>query len=102
MTEAVRSLLRKTPLVQTTIDELCHEVNSYDMRLGHHPYLGGSIQMASDIWLYPALHWIARGVGLSPDASPAIAALVSDRPSLGAWAERFAALPGAEHTYPPH
>ena len=102
VTEAARSLIRKNSIDQTTIDALSHAMDSYDVRLSQNPYLGGSIPMASDIWLYPALHWIARGVALSSDAPAAIATLVSDRPFLNAWMDRFAALQGVEDTYPPH
>lgn len=102
VTETARSLLRKTSVDHSTIDALCREMDSYDTRLNQNPYLGGSIPMASDIWLYPALHWIARGVALSPDAPAAIATLVSDRPFLNAWMDRFAALQSVEDTYPPH
>lgn len=59
VTETARTLLRKTRLDHSTIDVLCREMDSYETRLSQQPYLGGSIPMASDIWLYPALHWIA-------------------------------------------
>lgn len=102
VTAVAQSLLRKRPLENGTIDALCREVDTFDARLEQAPYLGGTVPMASDIWLYPALHWIARGVELSPNAPSAIATLTSDRPSLNAWMTRFESLAGVDGTYPPH
>ena len=58
--------------------------------------------MANDIWLYPALHWIARGVVKSTAAPKAVARLTEDRPALSGWMTRMAVLPGVAETYPPH
>ena len=67
------------------------------------PFLGGAEPMANDLWLFPTLGWIERGVEKAGDAAPALAVtLVTDRPALARWRERFAALPGITDTHPPH
>lgn len=72
-------------------------------RLTDAPYLGGSEPMAADIWLYPAMGWIGRGIERTRDAvPPALAKWRVAHPALAAWHDRLAALPGVDATYPPH
>lgn len=72
-------------------------------RLSGAPYLGGSEPMAADIWLYPAMGWIGRGIERTRDAVPsALANWRAEHPALAAWHDRLTALPGVDATYPPH
>ncbi len=72
-------------------------------RLGSTPYLGGAHPMASDIWVYPALHWLARAsVRAGAATPPEICQITDARPNLTAWSARIAALPGVAGTCPPH
>ena len=79
------------------------------------PFLGGTEPMAPDLWLYPTLGWIARGVekaderagqgtgqGTGGEAPSLVRHLLDDHPPLATWRDRFAALPGVDATYPPH
>ena len=84
-------------------DVLAAAADGYAARLVDQPFLGGDSPMASDIWLYPALHWIARGTALADQNAPEICAtLTSSRPALADWMHRFRAVPGIADTYPPH
>ena len=59
--------------------------------------------MAADIWLYPAMGWIGRGIERTRDAVPsALANWRTTHPALAAWHDRLGALPGVDATYPPH
>ncbi|WP_170431524.1 glutathione S-transferase family protein [Ruegeria arenilitoris] len=98
-----RALLRGKDHDPATLSALSAECDTFDARLAELPFLGGDTPMASDLWLYPAFHWIARGVQLSGPAVPATCAtLTSCRPALAGWMQRFAALPGVADIYPPH
>lgn len=97
-----QSLLRGRQLPEADRDALLSGVDGLSKVLEGQAFLGGDTPMANDIWLYPALRWIARGVAKS-DAPPLlIARLTKDRPALAAWLDRMAALPGVAETYPPH
>ena len=58
---------------------------------------------ASDCWLFPTVHWIARAIEKTSDpVPPALRDHLTARPALQAWCARIAALPGVAATYPPH
>lgn len=72
-------------------------------RLAGAPYLNETTPMAADIWLYPALGWIGRGMVKTRDPVPPVLAKWRERhPALAEWQDRLAALPGVEATTPPH
>ncbi|MEO3415739.1 glutathione S-transferase family protein [Roseovarius sp. CAU 1744] len=102
VTVTAQSLLRGMPLPDAERDALLVGVDALSKTLETQHFLGGGTPMANDIWLYPALHWIARGVVKSGAAPLPIARLTEDRPALAAWMARIAALPGVAETYPPH
>ncbi len=97
-----RALLRGQQVPNEDLQVLLAEVDLLSNALTKQRFLGGGTAMANDIWLYPALHWIARGVALSPSAPKAVRRLTTDRPPLTDWMGRVAALPGVAETYPPH
>lgn len=105
-TTVARGLLRGTADAPEWADAartLEREIDALAPRLDASPFLGGDEPTASDIWLYPMLGWIARGVDRADAAAPTVARnLLTGRPWLAAWHERFAALPGVADTYPPH
>lgn len=102
VTQTARALLRGTDHDDAAMAALAAACDAYAQTLATQPFLGGASPMASDIWLYPALHWIARGVALA-DSPPQICVnLTSSRPPLQAWMNRIATLPGIADTYPPH
>ena len=102
VTATAQSLLRGRPLPDADRKALLIGVDSLSKTLENQGFLGGDTPMANDIWLYPALHWIARGVAKSDASPPSIARLTTDRPALATWIDRMAALPGVTETYPPH
>ncbi|MDX8350654.1 glutathione S-transferase family protein [Cognatiyoonia sp. IB215446] len=103
VTATAQALLRGTSHDPTNLASLADACDEYASRLAHQPFLGGDSAMASDIWLYPALHWIARGTALAGPKAPEICtSLTSSRPALADWMDRFRAVPGVADTYPPH
>lgn len=102
VTQTARALLRGTANDDAALTTLATACDAYAQTLATQPFLGGASPMTSDIWLYPALHWIARGVALADNPPPFCATLTSSRPALQTWADRMAALPGVADTYPPH
>ncbi|WP_341367563.1 glutathione S-transferase family protein [Yoonia sp. BS5-3] len=97
-----QGLLRGRVIEPATVEQLSRLMDGYEERLTELTFLGGETAMAADIWLYPALHWIARGVTLSDRPPPKIASLVQDRPAIEGWMIRMRELPGVDQTYPPH
>lgn len=103
VTATAQALLRSTAHEPATLADLGTVCDIYADQLTGQPFLGGETPMTSDIWLYPALHWIARGVALAGDAAPeTCVTLTSSRPALHDWMARMATLPGVADTYPPH
>ena len=103
VTATAQALLRGTAHDTATLASLADACDGYAARLAHQSFLGGDSPMASDIWLYPALHWIARGTALAgPNTPEACTSLTSSRPALAAWMHRLRAVPGVADTYPPH
>jgi glutathione S-transferase len=102
VTQTARALLRGTANDDAALTTLATACDAYAQTLDTQPFLGGASPMASDIWLYPALHWIARGVALADNPPAICATLTSSRPPLEAWMDRMAAVPGVADTYPPH
>ncbi|MDD7908334.1 glutathione S-transferase family protein [Pseudovibrio exalbescens] len=102
VTSTAQSLLRNRPLPDADRDALLSAADDIAETLESTDFLGGDAPMANDIWLYPALHWIARGVVKSASPPEPVARLSEDRPSLKAWMKRMSALPGVAETYPPH
>lgn len=102
VTGTARALLRGTTHDEANLKTLAAACDVYAETLAMQPFLGGASPMASDIWLYPALHWIARGVALADNPPPICGTLTSSRPPLEAWLDRMATLPGVADTYPPH
>lgn len=97
-----QALIGKRAVPAERVEGLGSEMDAWSARLARAPFLGGDTPMASDIWLYPALHWVARGVQLSQEPPELIARLFDDRPPLAAWSARLAALPGVAGVHPPH
>lgn len=102
LSEVGLGLLRREAIRGEAIAALEAGIDDWRARLDASDFLGGTIPMASDIWLYPALHWIARGVELSAARPQTLHDLIPSRPALAAWLARMAALPGVADTYPPH
>ena len=104
-TRIARGLLRAThdaPDWLEALRALGAELDTLDARLRAEPFLGGAEPMAADLWLFPTLGWIARGVEKNADAPPAARDLVASRSALADWHARFAAWPGVADTHPPH
>ena len=102
VTAAAQGLIRGRPVPKEAVDVIEREADHLDARLTSTPFLGGERPMASDIWLYPALRWIGRGVALNADPPETLRDLVAARPALAAWDARLTALPGVAGTHPPH
>ncbi|MDX8354022.1 glutathione S-transferase family protein [Cognatiyoonia sp. IB215182] len=102
VTAAAQGLIRGRPVPTESVDVLEREADHLDARLASTAFLGGERPMASDIWLYPALRWIGRGVALSSDPPKTLRDLVNARPALAAWDARLTAIPGVASTHPPH
>ena len=102
VTEIATGLLRGREISAGAIATLTAEADRLENQLSSTGFLGGEAPMANDIWLYPTLHWVARGVALNAAPPPPIARLTASRPSLAAWMDLMAALPGVAGTYPPH
>ena len=99
---AARSLLQGRSIPHRTVEVLLSGADTLANTLKERRFLGGDTAMANDIWLYPALHWIARGADVSADAPDSVLRLTHDRPALAQWMDRMTALPGVADTYPPH
>lgn len=97
-----RSLLQGRNIPYSAVEALLSGADTLSNTLNDIHFLGGDVAMANDIWLYPALHWIARGADTSPDAPESVRRLTEDRPPLRKWMDRMTALPGVADTYPPH
>ncbi len=102
ISHTAKALLRHEPLSDGVTDDLLQAMDELNARLGETTYLGGDHLMANDIWLYPALHWIARGVQLNSNAPLSLENLTRERKDIGAWMKRVSAEPGIAETYPPH
>lgn len=103
VTATAQGLLRGNTVSNDIRATLAKEADTLNTRLNNTPFLGGAQPMAADVWLYPAIHWIARGVALASNQAFSEARdLTKSRPALDTWAKRMAALPGVADTYPPH
>ncbi|SFE30887.1 glutathione S-transferase family protein [Shimia marina] len=102
LSEVGLGLMRREVIAKEAITALEAETDAWCVRLEASNYLGGTAPMASDIWLYPALYWIGRGVALNANPPVSLTDFITSRPALAAWRARMAALPGVADTYPPH
>lgn len=102
LSEVGLGLMHREVIPKEAITALEAETDAWCVRLEASNYLGGTAPMASDIWLYPALCWIARGVALNADPPETLTDIITSRPALAAWLARMDALPGVADTYPPH
>lgn len=105
--KVARSLFRATSRVSDdfdgAVDQFLSSLDEIDAGLAGPGFLAGDTPTAADLWLFPLLGWIARGIDTTADAvPPALARWADDRLGLAAWHDRFARLPGVDATTPPH
>lgn len=90
--------------IRAAADELHEELASLEARLAAGQWLVGKQPSAADAAYFVSLQQILRASG-KPAAEPLALGFtpLADRyPRLAAWAERLAALPGIDKTWPPH
>lgn len=81
------------------------ELARIEALLAAQPALAGQALSAADFRLYPVLQFFWRSwlVAEKKGGVPELAALQRDRfPAIDAWCARIEAIPGYEHSYPPH
>lgn len=90
--------------IRAAVDDVHGELARLEERLGHGPWLAGKAVSAADVAYFVSLQLLLRAAA-KPAAEPFALGLLplKDRyPRLAAWAERFAALPRVDRTWPPH
>lgn len=90
--------------IRAAAEELHKELAGLEARLATGQWLVGERPSAADATYFVSLQQILRASG-KPAAEPLALGFtpLGDRyPRLAAWAERLAALPGIDKTWPPH
>lgn len=90
--------------IRAAADDLHRELDHLDERLAHAPWLAGPAVSAADVAGFVLLQQLLRAAS-KPAADPlelGLRPLADRHPALAAWADRFAALPGVDRTWPPH
>lgn len=90
--------------IRAAARDLHGELASLEARLGDGPWLVGATPSAADAVYFVSLQQVLRAAG-KPEAKALELgfAPIGDRyPRIAAWAERLAAHPGVDRTWPPH
>jgi glutathione S-transferase len=80
------------------------ELTRIEDQLSQTTYLQGAHLSAVDVAFYPTVQWLKRALAQHdrPLGTQLYLPFFSDRPALAQWEQRIEALPGYDHTYPPH
>lgn len=83
---------------------IASEARTIEGRLSKGDWIVGDTYSAVDMFVYPSIQLLLR-ILQRPDASvlsSRFLPLETNYPALARWMDRVAALPGYDHTYPPH
>jgi glutathione S-transferase len=79
------------------------ELGRFEVLLGEADYLAGSRVSAADLVVFPSLQHLRRALGRPELKAMDLGFDYAERyPRLESWNARIEAIPGYEHTYPPH
>jgi glutathione S-transferase len=90
--------------VERAMGYVMAEARTIESRLSTSSWLVGEAFCAADIVVYPGLQMLLRVLDRreAEDLRARFLPLEANFPAIAAWAQRIAALPGYERTYPPH
>jgi glutathione S-transferase len=96
------------PLKQDELASSMHvvasEARSIEARLARSEWVVGESFSAADIVIFPALQALLRALAkpAARELSGRFLPLAANYPALERWSRRVEALPGYDHTFPPH
>lgn len=90
--------------INKSIDAVATEARNLDQRLAKQSWLVGGACSAADIMIFPGIKLLLRALARreAEDLRTSFLPLEENFPAITAWLRRIEALPGYEHTYPPH
>lgn len=90
--------------INKSIDVVAAEARNLDRHLAKQSWLVGGVCSAADIMIFPGIKLFLRALARreAEDLRASFGPLEENFPAVAAWLRRVEALPGYEHTYPPH
>ncbi len=90
--------------INRSMDAVVTEARNLDQRLARQPWLVGGVCSAADLMIFPGIKLLLRALARreAEEIRSPLLPLEENFPAIAAWLRRVEAMPGYEHTYPPH